>query len=153
MAASPSLPRAHFAFIDVRCGDLPVCVVATLPPAQGQEIGARRGAECAFSPNNPFNLSSIMRNAARSPDPITVRGQQLQADKQEKVLAVRGSRDGSWVRFDGKILKPKIESKQTIRSYVSPAVNMRILRERQKKKKVSKKPTLALDLLLEPSCS
>lgn len=29
-------------------------------PAQGREIGPQQEAKCAFNPNNPFNLSSIM---------------------------------------------------------------------------------------------
>ncbi|KAF0030125.1 hypothetical protein F2P81_016856 [Scophthalmus maximus] len=55
-----SQPHAGLPDDPSRCSDLLICMVAVPLPAQGQEIGPQRGAKCAFSLNNPFNLSSIM---------------------------------------------------------------------------------------------
>lgn len=52
--------RKPFHIIVIRRGNLLICMVAALLQAQGRENGRQQGAKCAFSLNNPFNLSSIM---------------------------------------------------------------------------------------------
>lgn len=63
--------------------DVLICMVAAPLPACGWEIEPQQGAKCAFSLNNPFNLSSITGKQLRALILLQSEAKWLQIDERE----------------------------------------------------------------------